>query len=63
MGSFTGFGPKALPFFKGLAFHQNRQWFEENRGLYQSDAYEPMVALLEDLTAAFAKRKIPLKAA
>lgn len=62
MARFKGFGPKALPFFKGLAFHQNKIWFEENRGLYESDAREPMVALLEDLTAAFAKRKIPLRA-
>jgi uncharacterized protein (TIGR02453 family) len=62
MARFNGFGPKALPFFKGLAFHQNKAWFEENRGLYESDAREPMVALLEDLTASFAKRKIPLRA-
>ncbi len=62
MGGFNGFGPKALPFFKGLAFHQNKAWFDENRALFQSDAVEPMVALLDDLTAAFATRKIPLKA-
>ena len=62
MGAFRGFGPKALPFFKGLAFHQSREWFEENRGLYQSEVLTPMVALLDDLTAAFAKRKIPLRA-
>jgi uncharacterized protein (TIGR02453 family) len=62
MGEFKGFGPKALPFFKGLAFHQTKAWFDENRGLYESDALLPMVALLEDLTATFARRKIPLKA-
>lgn len=61
MARFMGFGPKALPFFKGLAFHQNKTWFEENRALYENDAREPMVALIEDLTQAFAKRKIPLK--
>jgi len=61
MARFRGFGPKALPFFKGLAFHQNKTWFDENRALYESDAREPMVALIEDLTEAFAKRKIPLK--
>jgi uncharacterized protein (TIGR02453 family) len=62
MGNFKGFGAKALPFFKGIAFHQSKDWFEENRGLYQSDVLEPMVALLDDLSAAFARAKIPLKA-
>ena len=62
MGNFQGFGPKALPFFKALKFHQSKDWFEENRGLYESDVVAPMVALLDDLTAAFARRKVPLKA-
>ena len=45
MTSFTGFGPKALAFFEALKFHQDKAWFEENRGLYDSDVLEPMVAL------------------
>ncbi|HET7717100.1 MAG TPA: TIGR02453 family protein [Bauldia sp.] len=61
MGGFTGFGPKALPFFEALRFHQSREWFEENRGLYESDVLAPMTALIEDLTEAFAKRRIPLR--
>ena len=62
MGDFKGFGPQALAFFKALKFHQSKAWFDENRGLYESDVVEPMIALLDDLTATFAKRKIPLKA-
>jgi uncharacterized protein (TIGR02453 family) len=62
MGGFTGFGPKALAFFTALRFHQERAWFEENRALYQSDVFDPMVALLDDLSEAFARKKIPLKA-
>ncbi len=62
MGDFKGFGPKALAFFTALKFHQDKAWFEENRGLYQSDVLDPMVALLDDLSEAFAARKIPLKA-
>lgn len=62
MGDFTGFGPKALPFFKALKFHQSKDWFEENRALYERDVVAPMVALLDDLTATFAKRKLPLRA-
>jgi uncharacterized protein (TIGR02453 family) len=59
---FKGFGPKALPFLKALKFHQNKIWFDENKALYESDILAPMVALLDDLDAAFAKAGIPLKA-
>ena len=62
MAEFEGFGPKALPFFKALKFHQSKDWFDENRGLYESDVVEPMIALLDDADRAFAKAKIPLKA-
>ena len=62
MARFTGFGPKALAFFTALKFHQDKAWFEENRALYQSDVLDPMLALLDDLTEAFAAKKIPLKA-
>jgi uncharacterized protein (TIGR02453 family) len=62
MGGFSGFGKQALPFFKGIAFHQNKAWFDDNRGIYDHDFVEPMIALLDDLTARFAKAKIPLKA-
>ena len=56
---FTGFGPKALPFFEALKFHQSKAWFEENRGLYEADVLAPMVALVDDLTAAFASAEDP----
>jgi uncharacterized protein (TIGR02453 family) len=59
---FRGFGPKALAFFKALEFHQSKAWFDENRSLYESDVVEPMVALLDDLTARFKAKRIPLRA-
>jgi uncharacterized protein (TIGR02453 family) len=59
--SFRGFGPQALPFLKALAFHQTREWFEANRATYESDLRTPMGDLVEQLSAAFAKAKIPLK--
>jgi uncharacterized protein (TIGR02453 family) len=62
MAEFKGFGPKALPFFKALKFHQTKAWFDENKPLYESDVLAPMVALLDDLTAAFARKKITVKA-
>jgi uncharacterized protein (TIGR02453 family) len=62
MTAFTGFGKQAIPFFKGIAFHQNKAWFDENRALYDLDFVEPMIALLDDLSARFAKARIPLRA-
>ena len=62
MAGFKGFGPKALGFFTALKFHQSKDWFEANRGLYESDVLQPMVALLDDLTEAFAKKRLPLRA-
>jgi uncharacterized protein (TIGR02453 family) len=58
---FRGFGPDALPFLKALAFHQTREWFEANKATYDSDLKTPMGDLVEDLSAAFAKARIPLK--
>jgi uncharacterized protein (TIGR02453 family) len=62
VGSFEGFGAKALPFFKALKFHQSRDWFEENRALYEDDVLKPFIALLDDLSADFARGKLPLRA-
>jgi uncharacterized protein (TIGR02453 family) len=59
--AFEGFGPKALPFLKALGFHQTKEWFEANRATYEDDLKTPMGDLVEDLSAAFAKAKIPLQ--
>lgn len=61
MKRFKGFGPKALPFFKALAFHQTRDWFQENRAIYEEDVVQPLTALLEDLSERFAADGVPLK--
>jgi uncharacterized protein (TIGR02453 family) len=58
---FSGFGPQALPFFKALAFHQTKDWFEANRAIYEGDVKTPFGDLVEALAARFAKEKIPLK--
>jgi uncharacterized protein (TIGR02453 family) len=59
--SFTGFGPQALPFFKALGFHQTREWFEANRAIYEDEIKAPLGDLVEDLAAAFAEARTPLK--
>lgn len=58
---FDGFGEKALPFLKALDFHQSREWFQENRDLFDSELKEPLGDLIDTLTARFAKLKLGLK--
>jgi len=59
--SFQGFGAEALPFFKALAFHQSREWFEANRSTYETAVKGPMGDLVEDVAGRLAKAKIPIK--
>jgi uncharacterized protein (TIGR02453 family) len=58
---FKGFGAQALPFLKALGFHQTKEWFAENKALYESEIRAPMGDLIEDLTARFEKLYVPLK--
>ncbi len=58
---FVGFGPKALPFFKALEFHQSREWFEANRETYESAVKGPIGDLIEDVAERLRKAKIPIK--
>jgi uncharacterized protein (TIGR02453 family) len=60
-GMFAGFGLRALDFFKALDFHQDREWFQANRDLYESEVRGPMAALIADLSAACAARGLPLR--
>ena len=59
--TFAGFGPKALPFFKALKFHQSREWFEANRETYESAVKGPMSDLVEDVSERLWRAKIPIK--
>ncbi|WP_448950584.1 TIGR02453 family protein [Labrys neptuniae] len=58
---FTGFGEKALPFFKALDFHMSREWFQENRALYDSDVLAPFSALIEAVNADAIARGLPMR--
>ncbi len=59
--AFQGFGPQALPFFKALAFHQTKEWFEENRETYQSAVKATLGDFVDEVAARLAKAKIPIK--
>lgn len=61
MASFKGFGDKAIPFLKALDFHQNREWFVENKDLFEEHLKEPLGDLVEELTARFEKAGLPFK--
>jgi len=61
--SYTGFGGKALPFLKALGFHQNREWFSDNRDIFEEHLNEPRGRLLDDLAVRLAERRIPLTCA
>lgn len=61
MAPFKGFGDKALPFLKALDFHQNREWFVENKDLFEEHLKEPLGDLVEELTARFEKVGLPFK--
>lgn len=58
---FDGFGKDAMPFLKALGFHQSRDWFKENRSLYDSQLFLPFVALLETSSQRLAQAGIPLR--
>lgn len=58
---FKGFGQQALPFLKALGFHQNKEWFAENKPLYESQIRAPMGDLIEGMTARFEQLTVPLK--
>ncbi len=55
MAPFKGFGDKAIPFLKALDFHQNREWFVENKDLFEEHLKEPLGDLIEELSARFEK--------
>src|SRR4051812_25033626 len=49
------FSPVALRFFKQLAAHNDKQWFEAHRSEYEQEVRAPMRELIEELDALFGK--------
>ncbi len=43
------FSPTALRFFRALAAHNDKQWFEAHRAEYETEVRAPMRYLIEDL--------------
>lgn len=59
--TFTGFGEKAIPFLKALDFHQSREWFQENRDLFEGELRKPLGDLVETLSERFAAAGLGLR--
>jgi uncharacterized protein (TIGR02453 family) len=48
------FSPEALRFLRGLKRNNRREWFEERRSVYEREVKQPMIALVERITAGMA---------
>ncbi|MDD9909840.1 MAG: TIGR02453 family protein [Ahrensia sp.] len=60
---FEGFGTEALPFLKALGFHQDRDWFHDNKALYESQLRRPLIALVETISHRFEQKGLPFRGA
>jgi uncharacterized protein (TIGR02453 family) len=49
---FRGFPPEALAFFRGLARHNTREWFQPRKQIYEDQVKAPMVELVIELDRA-----------
>lgn len=57
---FIGFDAEALAFLRELGERQDRAWYQENKAVYEVEIRAPLIALVRDLSAELARRKIPL---
>ena len=48
----THFTPEAMKFLRGLARNNDRAWFEARRAVYEGKLKAPMLALVDEITAA-----------
>lgn len=58
--AFTGFAPADLAFLSGLRQNNDRDWFTENRAVYDEGLKPGLAALILSLNDALAARGLPL---
>src|SRR3954469_25956706 len=51
---FSGFRPAAFTFLRSLKKHNEREWFERNRGTYESEVRAQLAALAEEVDVRLA---------
>ena len=49
---FRGFPPEALAFFRSLARHNQREWFQPRKHIYDEQVKAPMIELVTELNQA-----------
>jgi len=49
---FPGFPPEAIAFYRGLARHNTREWFQPRKHIYEEKVKAPMIALVTELNRA-----------
>ncbi len=57
-GRFSGFPREAFTFFEGLASHNNREWFQANKTVYERACRGPMQSLLAELAPTYGSGKL-----
>jgi uncharacterized protein (TIGR02453 family) len=45
-------GPEGLKFLRGLEKHNDREWFNERKAVYEAELKEPMLAIVRKVTEA-----------
>ncbi len=58
--SFAGFTPGALRLLAGLARNNSREWYAPRKERIEAELLQPMIALVNDASAALAEAKIGL---
>jgi uncharacterized protein (TIGR02453 family) len=52
---FRGFRPAALTFLRRLARHNEKEWFERHRAVYETEVREPLRTLVEEMDVRLAR--------
>ncbi|MBV8151421.1 MAG: DUF2461 domain-containing protein [Candidatus Eremiobacteraeota bacterium] len=59
-GRFEGFPQRGLRFLRGLERHNDREWFNARKEIYEQDLLAPMRALVNELSEHFSRQGLPL---
>ena len=57
-GRFAGIPSEAFTFFEGLASHNDREWFQANKDVYERACRAPMQSLLAELAPTYGSGKL-----
>lgn len=57
-GRFAGIPREAFSFFEGLASHNDREWFQANKDVYERACRAPMQSLLAELAPTYGSSKL-----